>query len=202
MNICKSKWFGCLQIFKPKKNSDIGIPYKPWNHFAIIGQYVIVYVWDTREIVNIYSISSIRFGSFEYDNITDNNEQLFCGRNTTDSAIKIVEELKSKYEHIPILGINETDQCSSIKKQAMSMLKEIDTDMFSIQDDAKIIFIDKNLKLPDDIMMYTETDTFNPSKRKFSDMNVYIGRGRYFGIIARCDLLKQIKTLNDNDTKL
>lgn len=197
MKLENSTWFGRLCIFRPKKNEDIGVVYEPWHHFGIIDDKVIVYIWDTREIVNVLNLSSFKIGTFESAKIADDGNQLFIGRNTSKTIIPMIKELRKKYEDLPILINNETDSLSDLKKRSTKALEQFSNLKYiEVHDNGRIVFIDSELKLPNELYMFSEMVTFNPNKMKLADMTVYLGRRKYHAIIARCAILKEILEFN------
>lgn len=198
MSIENSSWFGRIQIFKPKSGNKIGVPYEPWHHFGIIGDYVLLYIWDTREIVACYPISKLKLAGVPFTKITDSGLRLRIGKNTPKNVIPIITELVKKYPDIPIILNNEVDDISSIRKLAKEAIDNLD-EIFDAQDEAEIVFVPKNYELPENMLyMFTEGETFNPERKKLVDLTSYIGRRRHFAIIARCAILNELKEYNDN----
>lgn len=197
-NYNNNAWLGRMQIIKPKKGEKIGIPYSPWHHLAIVDNIVLLYVWDTREITDAYKIGDLR-SDFDTMKIVDNGKSLFYGKNTSERAKRSVKALLDKYPELPITDVStviDLDKLRSDAKEALESLADID-----MQEDAAIVFIDKTMALPDNLYMYKQMPTFNPTKIKLADNNAYNGRAKYFAILARKAVLDNIKQLN-NDTAL
>lgn len=189
-------YLGLMQVVKPKSKQKCGIPYAAWHHFAVIDNYVLLYLWDTREIIDAYELDVLK--PFEASSVNDNGKELLVTRNTSERAIAIVDLLKKKYgSMLPIIIHGARPTLSTVKQEAQQLLDSIDKDMFVFgEDDASIIFIDKNFVLPENLYMYRRMPTLNDQKIKLSDPNSYIGRGQYLANAAHAYVLKQIQQLN------
>lgn len=186
--LANEAWLGRLRIFKPRKGEKIGIPYKPWHHLAIIDQIVIVYIWDTREIIDAFPLSELA-SEFDTVKIVDSGKQLFIGKNTSSRAKTKVDIQLAAYPDLPIEKSNDIMDIKTVKAAAESALSEVDMSIFEMHDDASIVFVDADVELPDNLYMYRKAETFNPNKIKLADNNAYSGRAKYFAIQARCMIL-------------
>lgn len=195
-------WLGRLRIHKPKKNEKCGIPYKPWHHLAFIDKFVFTYVWDTREIIDVFMLSDVQ-PSFETVKLVDAGKALFVGKDTTSRAKAVVQQLLAKYKELPIVNGLARKTLVKVKEDTEAMLLDIDYDNFDVHDDAQTIFVDKTAPIPDNLYMYQEMFTVNPAKRKFADNTAYQGIAKQFAVQARCAILAEWSNLikNDNGTE-
>jgi hypothetical protein len=132
--------------------------------------------------------------NFDAVNLTDMGTQLRIGSQTSERAKDAIDALMQKYD-LPIVT-NSRPSLTDIKEQANEAIASINTELFDINADASVVFMNKDLELPEDMFMYKSSITLNPVKRKFMDTCIYQGRSKYFAIIARCSILKQIENLN------
>lgn len=196
--LANEAWLGRFRLYKPKKGAQIGIPYKPWHHLAIIGSKVFVYVWDTREIIDCYSIADLT-ADFDTVKLQDNGRALTIGGDTSERAKACIQTLIADMPDLPVIQSGAKLALADVREKAEAALLNVDFDKFEIMDDAQIVFVDKTLPLPDNMLMYNEQISMNPAKRKIADNNAYNGMSRYFAIQARCaflaDWAKQISKL-------
>lgn len=185
-------YVGLLKILKPRKGQKIGIAYADWHHLAIIDDVVFTFIWDSREIINCCPLSYLR--KFDATNLTDMGTHLCIGEQTSERAKQAIEHLQTKYD-LPIVSSSKP-ALADLKEHAQYALGEVNRDMFDIDNEATVVFFDKELELPEDMFMYKASTTLNPAKQKFMDTCVYQGRSKYLAIIARCSILKQIENLN------
>lgn len=187
-------WLGLFKLVKPKRGEKIGIPYADWHHLAILDNYVLLYIWDTREIVDAFPLDVMK--PFQAVKIADSGKQLWLGRNTSERARTIVKELCSKYEFLPVVTEGGIETIQTLKENAERCKATVDKNAFVCDDAMSSVFIPKTMKLPDNLFMFKQAPTLNPSKIKLVDATSYLGRAKYYAQIGHAYVLRTIEILN------
>lgn len=187
-------WLGLMQLVKPAKGQMVGFAYADWHHFAIIDDYVLLYIWDSREIIDAFPLKAM--DNFETVKITDNGKQLFIGQNTSERAKAIVAQLCDKYD-LPIIVKGGVPSLTDLKDAVSSALQSVNHDVFNCVDNTmSAVFVPKTMQLPETLYMYKLAPTLNPSMYKLVDPTSYLGRSKHYAIIAHAYVLNLIESLN------
>lgn len=186
-------WLGLLQIAKPAKGEQVGFAYADWHHFAIIDNYVILYIWDSREIIDAFPKDILT--NFTGVKLSDNGKQLYMGDNTSSRARRIVHELLAKYD-LPIIETGGTEPIADLHERAAEAAKTVCKDFTCINEDLSIVFVPKTMQLPDNLYMYKLVPTLNDAMYKLCDSTAYLGRAKHYAVLAHVYVLQTIEQLN------
>lgn len=77
---------------------DLGL--YPWFHLCAIGDYVIVWIWDTREIQDIIPISEFKKSKTTVQPAEDNHKELVVPKHLEKKVSSLLDKLKNSERHM------------------------------------------------------------------------------------------------------
>lgn len=189
INIEHHEMLGQMLIAKPKKNAKIGIPYKPYHHIAIIDDYVLLYVWNTREIQDAFRLADLQ-SSFETTQINDNFRELHIGPTTTKRAMRAVQSIKSSRPYVPIYDSTNLKMqdiklvTSYLYKQVYKFAEKHD---YIIGDGVRVLALPAGMQAKQD-----RIGMFERMQGRYVNKELHIGRRQQYFEQAKLLMILQI----------